>query len=82
MRSEALPITRLGGAPCGVLAVYAREPGCFGEREVELLDKTAMDVSFALDHLEQETRRRRAEEDLRQAEAERQRLEVQLAQAQ
>jgi PAS domain S-box-containing protein len=58
--SAALPI-RLGGVVGGVLMVYGTESGVFGEREVALLEETALDVSFALDHLEEERHRQIAE---------------------
>jgi len=64
--AAAFPI-REGGSVRGALCVYAVEPGFFQKREVELLEEAALDVSFALDHLETERRRREAEERLRTA---------------
>jgi len=60
----AFPILK-GGAIWGVLAVYSSELNFFGEHEIGLLDKAAANVSFALDHLEGEAQRARAEESLR-----------------
>lgn len=64
--SAALPI-RLGGQPCGILSVYALEKNCFQDKEMALLQEVAVDVSFALDALAREDRRREAE-DLAQRE--------------
>jgi len=63
----------------GVLTAYASEPGFFDEQQVELFDRLAADLSFALEAMESQERRRAAEaelrsseERLREAEAERQ----------
>ena len=53
------------GRVCGALTVYAGEPQCFSEQEILLFEKAALNVSFALDHLEQEERRRHLEATLR-----------------
>ncbi len=53
----------------GALSLYVREAGFFREREVRLLEEVALDVSFALDKIESEARRERAEEALRESEA-------------
>ena len=66
--TAALPL-RLAGELCGVFAVYASEKDVFQEREVGLLEEIADSISFALDHLDHEARRRDAEEALRQREA-------------
>jgi PAS domain S-box-containing protein len=65
--SAAFPI-RLRGAVRGALNIYAEEPGFFGEKETALLAAAAADVSFALNHLENEAERRRVEEALRESE--------------
>ena len=62
--SAALPILRKG-VPIGALTVYALEGGFFGEREVALLEETAADVSWALEHLDQVSERMRAEAEVR-----------------
>ncbi|MBI5386676.1 MAG: PAS domain S-box protein [Verrucomicrobia bacterium] len=53
----------------GVLAAFAAEPGVFGDTEIDLLKEAAGDISFALDLLEKEAQRKRAEEALRASEA-------------
>ncbi len=64
----AVPIQSQGEVS-GALAVYAKQVNAFQEREVALLEEAALDISFALDHLESETRRNRAEAALRRSEA-------------
>lgn len=49
----ALPI-RFGGKVCGGLTVYASKAGAFRDKEIALLEEAAMDISFALDNLQQE----------------------------
>ncbi|MGO9598037.1 MAG: PAS domain S-box protein [Isosphaeraceae bacterium] len=66
--AAALPL-RLGGEIWGVFVVYAAEGDVFQEREIGLLGEIADSISFALDHLEQEEKRRQAEESVRQREA-------------
>ncbi|HEX9080838.1 MAG TPA: ATP-binding protein, partial [Holophagaceae bacterium] len=63
----AFPLRR-GERVWGVLAVYASEPGAFGPPEMELLSEAAMDVSFALDHLDAESEHRRITERLNEVE--------------
>lgn len=58
--AAAFPI-RVGGKVWGALIVYSHVPGFFQTREMELLDEAALDVSFAMDQLEAETRRAEAE---------------------
>jgi signal transduction histidine kinase len=69
---------RLGGAVVGALMVYAPAQGFFGPMEVALMEAAAGDVSFALDHLELEARRREAEAALRESEARLLRLNAEL----
>jgi PAS domain S-box-containing protein len=57
--SAAFPI-RDKGIACGALSVYATQPGFFRDNEVLLLEEAAADISFALDHLEQEALKQRA----------------------
>ncbi len=59
---------RQGGRVVGALVVYAAVRDFFGPEELNLLEEAAGDVSFALDHLEVEGRRREAEERLRESE--------------
>ena len=48
-----------------VLTAYASEPGFFDEEEVELFDGLAADLSFALEAMARDERRRAAEDQLR-----------------
>ena len=64
----ALPI-QSNGKVSAVLVVYAGEKGVFRDKEVALLQEAASTISFALDYLEQEDKRRQAEELLREREA-------------
>ncbi len=59
---------RLGGEVCWALTLYAGHPDFFQAEEVKLLEEVALNVSFALDHLEQEAQRRGAEEALQVSE--------------
>ncbi len=60
----AFPI-RYNGEVCAAFAVCAGEPHVFQDQEVALLEETAYDISFALENLEREERRRAAEEAMR-----------------
>ena len=51
-----------------VLTAYASEPGFFDKQQVELFDRLAADLSFALEAMEREERRRAAEAELRSSE--------------
>ncbi len=64
----ALPI-RLDGRVVGALIVYSGEKDRFRDKEVALLEEVAASISFALDHLEQERKRRQSEESLRDSQA-------------
>lgn len=66
--SMAIPIIS-GGAPWGVLCVYATKAGFFGRDEEELMEQVAQDLGFALDRLESEDRRRVTEESLAESES-------------
>jgi len=63
--SAAFPICE-GGQVRGTLSVYAEEAGFFADREIALLNEAAADISFALDNLAREDKRRRAEQTVRQ----------------
>ena len=65
--AAALPI-RFHKEVCGALTVYADEPHVFQDKEVALLEEAAAAVSFALDSLDREARRKRSEEALRESE--------------
>ena len=49
--SASIPV-RVGGQVAGALMVYAPVRDFFGEQEIALLVEMAVDLSFALDHLE------------------------------
>ncbi|BDU73172.1 hypothetical protein METEAL_23460 [Mesoterricola silvestris] len=61
--AAAFPISQ-GGSERGAIAVYSNERDIFGQGEIELLSKVAMDLSYALDNLESERLRREGEEAL------------------
>jgi PAS domain S-box-containing protein len=63
----ALPIT-IQKKPFGALTIYAAETSFFNEKEVKLLEEIAADISFALEVLETERERQRAEAELRESE--------------
>lgn len=56
------------GQARGTLNLYAAEPDAFDEDEVKLLQEVAEDIAFALEFMEQEQQRRRAELELRTSE--------------
>lgn len=58
----------LNGCVRGVLRLGRTEPGYFQEKEKELLQEVAMDISFALEKMEADARRDQAEEEVRQSE--------------
>jgi PAS domain S-box-containing protein len=64
----AFPL-RFQGQLCCALNLCVEEPGFFQEREIELLKEAATSISSALDKIEGDARRRKAEETLRQSEA-------------
>ena len=59
---------RLGDQVTGTLTLYAPEPDAFDNRLVKMLESLAADISFSIDSIEQENRRRRAEVSLRRSE--------------
>ena len=65
--SAALPF-RLKGEVIGALNLYASEPGFFSEEEQNLLKEIGLDISFALDNIENESQRRQALDELRESE--------------
>jgi PAS domain S-box-containing protein len=64
----AIPLRR-GGEPIGVFMLNAAEPGFFDDEMNALLDRMLVDVAYALDNLEYERQRKRAERELLEAEA-------------
>jgi PAS domain S-box-containing protein len=65
--SVAFPV-RSGGAVHGVLSLYASEPGVFLPEAVVLLEELARELGLALDLVEAEGRRVRAEASLAESE--------------
>ncbi len=61
--SASLPIKVLGTV-CGVIKLYSGEVEFFTKDEIKLLDEMAMDISFALEFIEHEAKRKQAEEFL------------------
>ncbi len=65
--SISVPI-RCGGNIFGALTAYTDEKGFFGEKEIGLMEEVAVDLSHAIEHLDQERRRRKAESALKESE--------------
>ncbi len=68
LRSFATFPLPVGNAPAGALHLYATEPGFFDDELVNLIDKLAQNVSFALNNFERESARQSAEKALRDSE--------------
>ncbi|HCE53792.1 MAG: PAS domain S-box protein [Lutibacter sp.] len=62
--SAAFPV-KLFGKTIGAFTFYSTESFFFDEIEVKLLDELAMDISFALEFIENNKKRRLAEEEIR-----------------
>jgi len=62
--SAAFPLF-VGGKVEGVLTLYSGQTGFFNQEEVGLLNSLAQDLSFAMESMEREARRRQAEEEIR-----------------
>ncbi|WP_295450669.1 response regulator [uncultured Thiodictyon sp.] len=62
----SLPI-HFAGRVAGTLMLYSRQPGRFGDEEIDLLRQAAANLSFVLDALEREQQRRQTERELKQA---------------
>jgi PAS domain S-box-containing protein len=52
----------------GVFLIYSNETNFFDEEEIRLLDEMAMDISFGLEYIETETKRKQAEIAFRESE--------------
>jgi signal transduction histidine kinase len=61
--SAAFPLF-VDGKVEGVLTLYSGQIGFFDRKEVELLTSLAQDLSFAMESMEREARRRQAEEEI------------------
>jgi PAS domain S-box-containing protein len=58
--SGAFPL-RVGEKVVGALTLYAERPGFFNQEEIALLESLADDLSFAMESMDREARRRQAE---------------------
>lgn len=65
--SASFPI-KVFGKVVGSLTLYSSQELFFNDEEIKLLDEMAMDLSFALEFIEEEKERREAEEALRESE--------------
>ncbi|HEX9452063.1 MAG TPA: EAL domain-containing protein [Burkholderiales bacterium] len=68
LRSGAAFPLRKAGTVIGALAVYSPETGIFETDLIGLLDEMALNLSFGLDAIERDTKRRAAESALRENE--------------
>ncbi|HYL19996.1 MAG TPA: EAL domain-containing protein [Burkholderiales bacterium] len=68
IRSMATFVLRCQGKVVGTLNLYAAPSNFFDDELVGLLDKLAMNLSFALDNFQREDARRAAEDALRESE--------------
>ncbi len=62
--SGAFPL-RVGGQVVGALTLYAGTPGFFNQAEISLLEALADDLSFALESMDREVKRRQAEKEVK-----------------
>ncbi len=62
--SAAFPLF-MGGRVEGVLTLYSGQKDFFNEEEVALLNSLAQDLSFAMESMDREAKRRQAEEEIR-----------------
>lgn len=67
-RSNAAFPLRVGNQVIGIINFYSSEPGQFDEEQVKLLESLAGDMSFAIESLDREERRKQAEKALRESE--------------
>lgn len=79
-QASAAIALKLNGQVIGALTMYAAERDFFNQQLVELLQELAADISFALDNLDREARRREAERALQAATVERLRTVEELRQ--
>ena len=61
--SIALPL-KISGKVTGALTLYSDEVGYFNDLEIDLLDKLAMDISYALEFFDVEAERKHSEEEV------------------
>ncbi|MCM8800203.1 MAG: GAF domain-containing protein, partial [Candidatus Omnitrophica bacterium] len=80
-RSCAVFPLRVGLEIIGVLKVYAEKPHFFEEEEIKLLGELARDLSFAIEYLDKEERRKKQEKNLESAYEQLKLLQSQLVQS-
>ncbi|HEX9022494.1 MAG TPA: GAF domain-containing protein [Geobacteraceae bacterium] len=73
-RSIAAIAIKSNGTAIGALAMYAVETDFFQEQLIDLLQRMAVDISFALDNIDRNARHREAEQALREETMERLRV--------
>ena len=64
----SFPLRKGDGTVFGVLAIYAEEAGFFGPQEIDLLGEVCQDLTYALEDMAKEERRKRAEAEQRDLE--------------
>lgn len=79
LQSMAVFPLRSQGEVCGTFAVYDRDRNAFQDKELALLEEAAMDVNYAIEHLDHERLRSRAEDELRASEEKYRNLFVNMA---
>ena len=62
-RSAAAFPLHIAARPAGALTLYAGEPGFFDPENIQLFEEVAADVGFALENMERDRQRRRAEQE-------------------
>ncbi|MBU4174535.1 MAG: PAS domain S-box protein [Actinobacteria bacterium] len=67
-RSNAAFPLRIGSETIGALTLYADRPRFFDSEQVDLLESLAEDISFAIEGMDSEERRKGAQEALRRSE--------------
>lgn len=64
-KSSASFLIKVGGKVIGALNLYASEVGFFNKEEVRLIEELTNDLSFALEKIDADEKKRQAEEELR-----------------
>ncbi|MFZ4465249.1 MAG: PAS domain-containing protein, partial [Bacteroidales bacterium] len=65
-RSSITEPILIDGEVIGAYTMYSDESGFFNQEEIELLDELASNISFALEFIESENKRKQAEEELKE----------------
>ena len=68
IRAAAVFPIRVRDTVWGVFGVYEGEPNVFQDKEISLLEEAAMDIGYAIEHIENEAQRRLAEASLQESE--------------